>query len=50
MSCVVDPFTISVKNTVPPVKKTNYTIKKQLSQFHKHSYQGFMGCDDLAKS
>jgi len=35
MSCVVDPFTISVKNTVPPVKKTNYTTKKQPSQFIK---------------
>jgi hypothetical protein len=23
MNCVVEPFTISVKNTIPPVKKTN---------------------------
>ena len=23
MNCVVDPFTTSVRNTIPPVKKTN---------------------------
>lgn len=23
INCVVDPFTISVRNTIPPVKKTN---------------------------
>lgn len=24
--CVVDPFTMSVKNTIPPVKKTNCKV------------------------
>lgn len=28
MNCVVEPFIISVKNTIPPVKKTNCTKKK----------------------
>jgi len=31
MNCVVEPFTVSVKNTIPPVKKTNYTIKTRQS-------------------